>query len=90
MSARRRETVTVTFPESDIAEADARLSAIIRRCSQDANIVESVARSCYLQGVCDGVALALEHPELLAGIQGESPEVVPPSSTRTVPKGRTP
>jgi hypothetical protein len=44
--------------------ADARTDAIVRRCCSDANIVESIARSCYVQGVWDGVQVALAHPEV--------------------------
>lgn len=45
--------------------ADARVAAIVRRACYDSNIIESIARSCYLQGVWDGVQVAIAHPELL-------------------------
>lgn len=62
---RRAETETIFVPHEFMAFADARTDAIVRRCCSDANIVESVARSCYLQGVWDGVQLAIARPEVL-------------------------
>jgi hypothetical protein len=61
---------TIDLPHEYIVFADARIAAIIRRCCADANIVESVARSCYLQGVQDGVQVVLEKPSLLDELKG--------------------
>jgi len=65
MRRRRPEVETLQVPHEYMAFADARTAAIVRRCCADPNIVESIARSCYLQGVWDGVQLALQRPELL-------------------------
>jgi hypothetical protein len=75
MKAARRqpETETLQVPHEYMAFADARTDAIVRRCCRDPNIVESVARSCYLQGVWDGMQLAIDRPELLAQIRGGRP-----------------
>ena len=71
--ARRRPDVeTIQVPHEHMAFADARVAALVRRCTWDENIVQSVARSCYLQGVMDGVQLALARPELLQEMRGES------------------
>lgn len=63
--ARRRETETIFVPHEYMQFADQRTDAIVRRCCADPNIVESVQRSCYLQGLWDGVQVALAHPEIL-------------------------
>jgi hypothetical protein len=68
---RKVETETIFIPHEFMAFADARTDAIVRRCCSDPNIVESVQRSCYLQGVWDGVQVALAHPELLAEMRKE-------------------
>lgn len=69
---RRRppETETIQIPHEYAAFADARIASIVRRCCADSNIVESVARSCYLQGVWDGVQVALARPEILDELKG--------------------
>jgi hypothetical protein len=59
------EVETLQVPHEYMAFADRRIDAIVRRACHDANIVESVARSCYLQGLWDGVQLAHSHPDLL-------------------------
>ena len=69
MPRRPRETETIFVPHEYMAFADARTDAIVRRCCHDPNIVESVQRSCYLQGLWDGVQVALAHPELLAALK---------------------
>jgi hypothetical protein len=70
--SRRVPTVeTLMVPHEHMAFADRRIDDIVRRCCRDQNIVESVARSCYLQGVWDGVQLALAQPELLAEMRKE-------------------
>jgi len=81
----RAETNTLQLPEGLIAIADARIAAIVRRCCYDVNIVESVARSCYLQGVWDGVQLALTSPDIgkeleRQGQQDATPAEKPPTS----------
>lgn len=64
---RRPPTVeTIQVLEAQMAFADARIADIVRRCCLDANIVESVARSCYLQGLVDGAQIAQHHAALLA------------------------
>lgn len=60
---RKPEIETLQVPHEYIAFADRRIAAIIRRACWDENIVESISRSCYLQGVWDGVQLAIAHPE---------------------------
>ena len=67
---RRPEVETLEVPETIVAMADHRTLAIVRRACLDTNIVESVARSCYLQGVWDGVQVAIAHPELLNQLRG--------------------
>jgi hypothetical protein len=59
------EVETIELPAEHVAFADARIAALVRRCVLDENIVESVARSCYLQGVVDGVQLVAQRPETL-------------------------
>jgi hypothetical protein len=71
--ARRRETETIFVPAEYMAFADRRTDAIVRRCCSDPNIVESVQRSCYLQGLWDGVQVALAHPELLDALRPKEP-----------------
>jgi len=71
---RRAETETIEMPPEYVAFADARIAAIVRRACHDDNIVESAARSCYLQGVWDGVQLAMQKPTLLKHLtRGGSP-----------------
>jgi hypothetical protein len=68
MTSRRRRTPTVetiTLPHEYATFADARTADLVRRCCYDHNIIESIARSCYLQGVWDGVQVVLTHPEIL-------------------------
>jgi len=59
------ETVTIDVPHEWMAFADARIAAIVRRACYDTNIVQSATRSCYLQGLWDGLQLAIQKPELL-------------------------
>jgi hypothetical protein len=66
---RTRETETIFIPHEYMAFADARTDALVRRACSDPNIIESVQRSCYLQGLWDGVQVALAHPELLAALK---------------------
>jgi hypothetical protein len=70
--SRRRETETIFIPHEYMVFADARTDAIVRRACADPNIVESVQRSCYLQGLWDGVQVAIAHPELLAELKERS------------------
>lgn len=62
---RKPETQTINVPHEYMAFADRRVAGIVRRCCYDDNIIESIARSCYLQGVWDGVQLAVQRPEVL-------------------------
>jgi hypothetical protein len=71
---RRQEIETLQVPHETMAFADARIAAIVRRCCTDPNIIESIARSCYLQGVWDGAQVALARPEVLAALAGGAPE----------------
>jgi len=66
---RHSETETIEMPAEYVAFADRRTDAIVRRCCYDQNIVQSVQRSCYLQGLWDGVQLAIDRPELLAELE---------------------
>lgn len=66
---RRRETETVFIPHEYMVFVDQRTDAIVRRCCSDANIIESIARSCYAQGLQDGVQVAIAHPELLEALK---------------------
>lgn len=69
------EVETFEIPHEHMLFADHRVAAIIRRCCYDPNIVESVSRSCYLQGLWDGLQLALDRPELLNAVRkGDSHE----------------
>lgn len=63
------EVETMQMPEEYADLADRRVAAIVRRACLDHNIVESVARSCYLQGVVDGARLVAERPELLEALR---------------------
>jgi hypothetical protein len=65
MAKRKSETETMHVPHEYVAMADRRVAAIVRGCCYDENIVQSVARSCYLQGVWDGVQVAIARPEIL-------------------------
>jgi hypothetical protein len=49
---------------------DARIFDVIRACLHDANIVESVARSCYLQGLIDGTQVAQQCPDTVKLLWG--------------------
>ena len=62
---RKPEVETIMVPHAYMAFADRRIAAIVRRACYDPNIIESISRSCYLQGVWDGVQVAIAHPELL-------------------------
>ena len=64
------ETETVQLPATQMAFVDNRIAAIVHRACHDANIVESATRSCYLQGLWDGVQLALKNPELVEHLRG--------------------
>lgn len=61
--------VTERFPAAHVDMIDRRVWAIIRRCCYDANIVESISRSCYLQGLIDGLQLAASDPDLVAALK---------------------
>jgi len=70
MPRRRTPAVeTIFVPHAYMAFADRRIADIVRRACYDANIVESATRSCYLQGLWDGVQVAIAHPELLAELK---------------------
>jgi len=69
MKKRTPEIETLQVPHEYMAFADARIAAIVRRACHDANIVESATRSCYLQGVWDGVQLALARPDVLEALR---------------------
>ena len=68
---RHPEVETIQVPEEYVAFADRRVAALVRRCVLDQNIVESVARSCYLQGVWDGVQLAIQRPDVVVALTTE-------------------
>ena len=71
MTGRRTRTPeieTMQIPHEYAALADRRLAAIIRRCCFDDNIVESVARSCYLQGIVDGAQVAAGRPDVMRDV----------------------
>lgn len=61
---RKSEVETVMVPHEYMTFADHRTAAIVRRCCFDPNIIESIARSCYLQGVMDGVQVAAHRPDV--------------------------
>ena len=62
---RKPEVETISVPHEHMAFADKRTAAIVRRCCFDTNIIESISRSCYLQGVWDGMQLAIQRPEMV-------------------------
>jgi hypothetical protein len=62
---RKLEVETIMVPHEHMAFADKRTAAIVRRCCFDTNIIESISRSCYLQGVWDGMQLAIQRPEMV-------------------------
>lgn len=65
------EVETIQVPHEYMAFADRRIAAIVRRACWDENIVESIARSCYLQGVQDGVQLGIQRPDVLEAFRSE-------------------
>lgn len=73
---RKSDVDTVMVPHEYMAFADARTAAIVRRCCFDQNIIESIARSCYLQGVMDGVQVAAYRPDVAKELFPD--EAVPP------------
>ena len=62
----KRHTTRVEIPQSIVADAQHRVTDIIRACMWDTNIIESIALSCYLQGCQDTMALIDQRPEFLA------------------------
>jgi hypothetical protein len=72
---RRRppETETLQVPHEYMQFADLRIGAIVQRCFLDTNVIESISRSCYLQGVWDGAQLAIARPELADQLREGAP-----------------
>jgi hypothetical protein len=70
---RAPEIETLQVPHEYVALADRRIAAIVRRCCYDDNIIESIARSCYLQGVVDGAQAAASRPDVVQQIQQVQP-----------------
>jgi len=62
---RRTDVETIELPPAWAAVIDSRTLDLIRRSCYDLNIVESIARSCYLQGLLDGAQVAAERPDLV-------------------------
>lgn len=60
---------TIHIPKDHADLADRRVFDIVRRCCHDANIIESIARSCYLQGLIDGAYTAALTPALLTELK---------------------
>lgn len=80
MRTKKKKTPTVEtirIPYEHMAFADARCADLVRRCCLDDNIIESITRSCYLQGVQDGVQLALQRPDVVQVIAPEKEVSMP-------------
>lgn len=60
---------TVQFPATHVDMIDRRVWEIIRKCCHDPNIVESISRSCYLQGLIDGAVVAAGDPALVDALK---------------------
>jgi hypothetical protein len=62
--------------------ADRRCKSIVRRTATIAQYgtvdLSSLARSCYLQGVTDGVQLASSRPEVVEKFKNNHPEITCP------------
>lgn len=70
MTTRKRLTERLTIPHECGALADRRLEGFLRACSVEENVLKTLMRSCYLQGVYDGAQVAAQRPELIALFQG--------------------
>jgi hypothetical protein len=53
-----QEVETLLVPHQFVSLADRRVRAIVREAMHDANVLQSIARSCYLQGLADGCQTA--------------------------------
>lgn len=67
MRKRYRDVAIEEVPASTVDMADRRVDAIVRSCCRwEPNIMQAIARSCYLQGVIDGAQLAAQRPDIAA------------------------
>lgn len=69
MAKWKAEIETIDLPDEFANLADRRTDPIVRRTVWDHNIIQSIARSCYLQGVQDGVQVVEQRPTLLAELR---------------------
>lgn len=76
MTKRSSSDVAISnVPEATVDLADRRVEAIVRSCCRwEQNILQAIARSCYLQGVIDGAQVAAQRPEIAALDWGRDPE----------------
>lgn len=61
---------TIQVPEATADMVERRVAGINRRACFDQNIIRSIALSCYLQGLVDGVQVAAECPETVELFRG--------------------
>lgn len=77
MMRRKPATERIDVPEGAVALAERRTDDIIRACMYEPNIIRSIALSCYLQGLADGVQVVEQRPTLpqeIQAIRGQSGE----------------
>lgn len=66
MSRRKPTTERIEFPEAMVDVAERRVDDLVRACMWEPNILRSIALSCYLQGLWDGVQVVEHRPTLHA------------------------
>ena len=57
-----KEIETVEVPRRMVDLAERRTRAIVRASLHDANVLRTLALSCYLQGLEDGYAATIKEP----------------------------
>lgn len=69
MPKRASTTERVEIPPAMVDVAERRVDDLVRACMWEPNILRSIALSCYLQGLQDGVQVVEHRPEIITELQ---------------------
>jgi hypothetical protein len=62
---KRQTTETIQIPESTAIMIRHRCADLVRRSMYDTNIIDSIALSCYAQGLADAFQVIEHRPSLI-------------------------
>jgi hypothetical protein len=62
---KRKTTLTEQLTSEQAEMIRLRTYDLVRACMYDPNIIDCIARSCYVQGLLDGVQVADQRPEII-------------------------